>query len=463
MTDSGKLNHNSTPLARQVASDFARLAEASEEAGEWGDRVADKVLDAFRDETLIEEYIRLDPAILRSRCCASSYAPPGGETKESEEEDEGSEEEGAGTFMCTEIDHADNLPCMSCFSTYKGYLSHIRRRHLIIDTIAQAVVTNQCFMCSSTFRTRAAATVHVKSVLNLDGHRTCKCDRSVWNIEAVMPTSLHCPICSSTEAQDLPSLQRHIARHFDAPLYIELGDLPVDGERQSPREKARPVGRQQRRSRPSTQVAKNWGSSWPYGREHHSEGDGPTLAEAEPPDSANHEGAQRVPTNYHHDPYRHRLGGKAGESRKGLYASSQRQPRARARTTMASHSFPAPAVDDRSLAADGHEQRTAAQVPSGCYRPNNAAGLRPIQFVSAAGDLHLMQGQGDTAEETEGHRDRQNQGQEGQGQDGSGAGQDPLVDGPEPLLQPPHQRPHGDTNPFDDPDDPFGFDHSSQW
>ena len=95
MTDSGKLNHNSTPLARQVASDFARLAEASEEAGEWGDRVADKVLDAFRDETLIEEYIRLDPAILRSRCCASSYAPPGGETKESEDEDSEAEE-GAG-------------------------------------------------------------------------------------------------------------------------------------------------------------------------------------------------------------------------------------------------------------------------------------------------------------------------------------------------------------------------------
>ena len=81
MTDSGKLNQNSTPLARQVSSDFARLAEGSEEAGEWGAQVAEKVLEAFKDESLIEEYIRLDPGILRSICCTSTFAPPGTDKK----------------------------------------------------------------------------------------------------------------------------------------------------------------------------------------------------------------------------------------------------------------------------------------------------------------------------------------------------------------------------------------------
>ena len=174
--------------------------------------------------------------------------------------------------MCTEIDHADNLPCNSYFTTYKGYLSHIRRRHSIIDTIAVAVVTNQCFMCSSTFRTRAAAITHVKSVLNLDGHRTCKCDRSIWNIEAVLPNSLQCPLCFSNEAQDLPAFQRHISRHFDAPLYIELGDLPVteaeatDVERKPSGKKARPIGRKRERRRTGANVAENWGEHLPRER-----------------------------------------------------------------------------------------------------------------------------------------------------------------------------------------------------
>ena len=179
----------------------------------------------------------LDPTILRSHVCANRNAPPGPHGKRATDSEPSSAAEGTGDelghYICDEMDEY-SLPCDATFNSLRAYLMHLRKAHHYVDKIAKAVLTNQCFFCLSTFRSRAAAISHVKSVIGRDGQGgsgTCKCVRSIWSCAVVEPQVLSCPLCTEVvvAGDGLPCLQRHIASHFQQPQWVEVGEIP-DGD-----------------------------------------------------------------------------------------------------------------------------------------------------------------------------------------------------------------------------------------
>ena len=406
MAPNGCLGPHPTPLAVQMLADFEAIAKTSERAEMWWEDAEGRVVECFTQQSLIDDFCLMDPAVLRSEGWQVEWAEVAGSESGSSE---ASCQPAFGEIMCTEIG-SDNLPCLACFSTRRGFLSHVRKLHGARNRLAQMVVTNQCPYCLSTFLNRACAVDHLKRVLGEGGSNCCAADVSKWSSPVVEPRNLTCPICSIwfSEAAGLPSLQRHICSHHSAPEFIKftLPDLPLLDDTTTTSRRSQ-LGRRQGQE-PARRGRGSRGRGGGRGRRNTGDAhDDHELAEARNPDIADSATSARLPLSYDFGPARDRVPRGRGRGRPALPRAGEEGGKgAQARGAASAHR-------GRGHRSGGQEHRQGRaqeipadsagglghHIPASSDRP--AAGRRPAAH-------HRVQGAGDLRQEW------QEEGEEGQ-------------------------------------------------
>ena len=200
-----QLCEGANPWAHRFLEDLKCFAEHDDAAASLLDIVGDSVLMIFTDEQCREDFLILDPTIIRAKLTSACIPPPGWINYEDQ------------SLIDCEIDEADKpWTCDSCvdqlisFRTKKQLLAHARTMHSYRDLAAQITITNQCCFCMSTFSSRAGAIQHVKQMFK---SHNCPVDFSAIGYEPIWSERMGtCMICDF-ECEDLAQFQRHVREH----------------------------------------------------------------------------------------------------------------------------------------------------------------------------------------------------------------------------------------------------------
>ena len=179
---------------------------------------------AVRDEEIGQASCILDPGILRAKFWSSAVAPP-------EYDVVGPEPVRANGTSLDPMYECDLLlesgcKCDARFATYKSLRAHQMKSHGVRNTARLAIVTNQCPVCSSTFKSEACAKQHLQCAMV---HHRCYADRSAVQIPVRQPAELTCPFCHIDPLPRLAQLQRHICQRLPLSIshHIDLHYEPI--------------------------------------------------------------------------------------------------------------------------------------------------------------------------------------------------------------------------------------------
>ena len=187
LTSGGRVHHSANPWAKMFEDDVHSLFDVS--GCETFDSIWDRSLySLFGDEEVGEAFCILDPGILRAKFWSSSVAPPEYDMVGPDPVPD------TGTSL-DPLYECDLLLEMGCkcdarFATYKGLRTHQIKSHGIRNTARLAIVTNQCPICSSTFKSEACAKQHLQYAMV---HHRCYAGRSSVEIPVRQPADLTCP------------------------------------------------------------------------------------------------------------------------------------------------------------------------------------------------------------------------------------------------------------------------------
>ena len=115
-----------------------------------------------------------------------------------------------------------SVKCNCSFASYQGLMSHCRKCHAVRTLEGLAIVSNQCPICGSVFRSRVVALHHFTVALK-SGKCRVQATRASYPIK--LPRCLTCPICIAHNHEQVPHefaefflFQRHILDQHLPPL-----------------------------------------------------------------------------------------------------------------------------------------------------------------------------------------------------------------------------------------------------
>ena len=222
-------DHRLTPtansLARRAVSDIDALytfSDGQEFAEELDGRIG--LLLCPGDDYFREKFRALDVRQLKLAVVSSAVPPPG--FLEQEVEDLGEEyiDEELPFHCGWEIEEENDPNCgMTCdrmFGTLKALFAHRRFEHSYRNVLYPPTVTNQCFVCMSTFASQQVAQKHVSKAFRTG---RCVCDMSVHAKVQFSDEDAECLVCGE-EFVELSILQRHI-RTMHLPNDFRMPDI----------------------------------------------------------------------------------------------------------------------------------------------------------------------------------------------------------------------------------------------
>ena len=213
-TDLDNSKHN--PWATQFRADIDFL-EKVEDGQSVLEAMEGDYMSLFREGDAREQFLILDAAVLRVWWLH----------QKAEQTTTAADEEGEvlySEFVC-ELEAEGGESCGKCFRSWQALRMHQTKtgggEHGRISVFTQAVPTNQCPCCFSTFASRRTAINHLVAA-----YRAGRCaERRSWHNHGVTQPTLECPHQDCAVADPCPSfdtlaaLNHHIAeQHLPQPL-----------------------------------------------------------------------------------------------------------------------------------------------------------------------------------------------------------------------------------------------------
>ena len=158
----GKLTEHASVYAKQFVADIDKAAEIVEDIKCFWEQ---NVKTLFTDEYESEKFMAVDFKVIRASFNASKVPPPGISEYINESDDE--EAEQIKLYKCR-LKNELGTECGIMFSTKRALATHARfateegGEHGVLSKINDAVITNQCPYCLSTFASRLLAQRHTQ-------------------------------------------------------------------------------------------------------------------------------------------------------------------------------------------------------------------------------------------------------------------------------------------------------------